>query len=111
MFSIARFATLPSTNANQQEGGIFDSLRRNFLAAIQLTIFEEEVTPSNILEAYTFSFEYAGSVRNHTRRLAGLQLKGSTGEPITVRDAKYGVQMMVRRLVQLSTILPQLPGE
>lgn len=96
-------------NDSHQELGIFDALKKSYLAALQLTIFENKVNPSNVLEAYTFSFKYAGSAEDDSLRLAGMQLDHPAGKA-TVRDVKYGLQMVVRRLVQLSTILPELPG-
>jgi meiosis-specific protein HOP1 len=92
-----------------QELGIFDALKKNYLAALQLTIFENKINPSNVFEAYTFSFKYLGSAKDDSLRLAGMQLEHPAGKA-TVRDVKHGLQLVVRRLVQLSTILPKLPG-
>lgn len=77
---------------------------------MQLTIFEDRVTPTNVFESYTFSFKYSGDEKNDSRRLTGLELQDSSGNPITVRTIKYGLQTMCRKLVELCTHLPELPG-
>lgn len=109
MLSLFQFRSAVDTDYHQ-ELGIFDALAKNYLAAIQLTIFENKINPSNVFEAYTFSFKYTGSANGAGLRLAGMQLDHPTGRLADVRDVKYGIDKIVRRLVLLSTILPELPG-
>lgn len=103
------FKSVEDTDCHQ-ELGIFDALKKNYLAALQLTIFENKINPSNVFEAYTFSFEYVGNANDDSLRLTGMQLEDPAGKA-TIRDVKHGLQLVVRRLVQLSTVLPELPGK
>ena len=106
---LGQFELMLNGNCDQ-ELGIFDALEKRYLAGAQLTIFEDKIDPSNVYEAYTFSFKYSGSSNCQGLGLAGMRLEHRGGKSATVREVKYGVEMLVRRLVLLSTVLPELPG-
>ena len=93
----------------QQEDGAFDALKRNVLRAIQLNIFEQADKPNEVMETYTFTFNYVKSAERPIM-LAGLELKGPRGESITVMNARHALQMFTRRVIALCNTLPDLPG-
>ncbi|KAK2757653.1 DNA binding protein [Arachnomyces sp. PD_36] len=95
------------------ENGIFEALEKNVLEAVQLTVFVDKDAPSNVLESYTFSFKYAGASDDVTNRLSSISLEqtGLTADMKTTRSAKLGLEMIVRRLITLSTFLPLLPNK
>ncbi|KAJ6061568.1 uncharacterized protein N7446_005688 [Penicillium canescens] len=43
------------------EGGIFEAIRQGNLHAVQFTIFDNPDVPENVLESYTFTFDYSGN--------------------------------------------------
>lgn len=83
-------------------------MQRNVLRAIQLNIFEDAKIPSNVVETYTFTFNYIHSSGNGVV-LSGMEMKGPRGEAVTVKNAKYAMQMFIRRLIALCGTLPDLP--
>ncbi|KAF2200317.1 hypothetical protein GQ43DRAFT_79188 [Delitschia confertaspora ATCC 74209] len=90
------------------ENGVFDALRRNVLRAMQLNIFEDPKYPSNIVELYTFSFQYTNT-SDKRRELSGVELTGPQGERVTIKEAKHGLQLFIRRMITLCGTLPDLP--
>ncbi|KAL1964046.1 hypothetical protein VTN77DRAFT_7592 [Rasamsonia byssochlamydoides] len=97
------------------EHGIFDALKRNFLAGIQLTVFVDKNAPENVLESHTLSFKYSGGLGDCDNRLASVSLE-STGLNCvahlhTAKKARVGLEMMIRRLILLNTFLPELPNK
>ncbi|KAK2802102.1 hypothetical protein FQN50_007466 [Emmonsiellopsis sp. PD_5] len=97
------------------EDGIFDALEKNFLDAVQMTIFVDKDKPSQILESYTFTFKYTGGPNDVNSRLASISLDatntGCTAEMKTLRTAQRGLEMIIRRLITLSAFLPILPSQ
>ncbi|KAF3490534.1 uncharacterized protein GIQ15_00051 [Arthroderma uncinatum] len=98
---------------NLLEHGIFDALEKNVLEAVQLTVFVDKENPSHVLESYTFSFNYTRGVHELSRGLetVSLETTGRSTEVKTFRTAKLGLEMIIRRLITLSTFLPILPNK
>ncbi|EGD93486.1 hypothetical protein TESG_01030 [Trichophyton tonsurans CBS 112818] len=99
---------------NLLEHGIFDALEKNVLEAVQLTVFVDKENPSHVLETYTFSFNYTeGGVNELKKGLEAVSLETNvpTIEVKTFRTAKQGLEMIIRRLITLSTFLPILPNK
>ncbi|EEQ30460.1 conserved hypothetical protein [Microsporum canis CBS 113480] len=98
---------------DRNEYGIFDALERNVLEAIQLTVFVDKQNPSHVLESYTFSFNYTEGVQALKRGLEAVSLETTvhSTEVKTFRTAKQGLEMIIRRLITLSTFLPILPNK
>ncbi|MCJ1372482.1 DNA binding protein [Loxospora ochrophaea] len=90
--------------------GIFDALKRNFLAAVQLSVVLDENNPSNVVESYTFSFKYSNHSKSIDRHLVGVTTPGSQDEPVTLESARYDQQEIFCDLVNLTQQLPDLPG-
>ncbi|GAD92959.1 meiosis specific protein Hop1, putative [Paecilomyces variotii No. 5] len=95
------------------EGGIFDALDKNFLEAIQLTVIVDEAHPENVLESYTFTFKYTGANGAADRRLASVSLASTdcVADMKTTQAARLGLEMIIRRMITLSTFLPVLPNK
>ncbi|KAH0562398.1 hypothetical protein GP486_002908 [Trichoglossum hirsutum] len=93
------------------EGGIFDALEKNVLAAIQFAIFLDKDNPEDIAESYTFSFKYQGDPRRGTRRLSGMGIAGPSGQSISLGSARDKLQGFLRSLCTITSLLPALPAE
>ncbi|KAI5298365.1 DNA binding protein, partial [Ascosphaera atra] len=102
---------LKQLNVNQ-ENGVFQALHRNILEAVQITVLADKNKPSHVLETYTFTFSYSGTP-SLDKRLASISLdaNGSQTEIKTLRSARSGIEMIVRRLITLSSFLPRLPSK
>ncbi|EFW21323.1 conserved hypothetical protein [Coccidioides posadasii str. Silveira] len=96
---------------NLLEYGVFDALGKRVLEAVQLTISRDRNTPLQVLESYTFTFAYKVDGKHKVANLASVSLDNGkcTMEVGTLRSAKVGLEMIIRRLITLSTILPNLP--
>ena len=77
---------------------------RHFLASVQLNIILDKKQPSEVVESYTFTFNYEET------HLKGLAISSGTRQPVTIKSAKHGLNMMIRYLIELIQTLPDLPG-
>ncbi|RHZ69383.1 hypothetical protein CDV55_102220 [Aspergillus turcosus] len=95
------------------ENGIFDALKRNVLGAIQFTILVDKDKPENVLETYTFTFKYSRGSGGVNSRLESLSINpvGCVADLKTAQTARVGLETIVRRLITLSTFLPNLPNK
>lgn len=83
-----------------------------------MTVFVDKTESSHVLESYTFTFKYTGGCKqkgagdNIGKRLSSVVLEstGCTADMKTVRTARRGLEMIVRRLITLSAFLPMLPS-
>lgn len=66
-----------------------------------------------MLETYTFSFKYTGARGDVNSRLESLSLDpvGCVADMGSAHSARIGLEMIVRRLITLSTFLPILPSK
>ena len=81
----------------------------NVLAGVQLSIILDKEKPSNVAEAYTFTFKYSDNGGNPERQLDGISISASTGSPISLKDARSDFGMLIRNLIKLTDPLPDLP--
>lgn len=93
-----------------QEKGAFDALQKKVLRALQLTLTENPDHPEEVIESWTFTFNYT-QVEDGEMSLSQISLKTEGGTPITVKNAKYALQTMQRMVVTLCSTLPDLPRE
>lgn len=72
----------------------------------------DEAYPENVLESYTFTFKYTGANGAVDRRLASVSLASTdcVADMKTTQAARLGLEMIIRRLITLSTFLPVLPS-
>ncbi|KAF2754811.1 hypothetical protein EJ05DRAFT_134144 [Pseudovirgaria hyperparasitica] len=92
------------------EHGVFDALRLGVLKGMQLNVFENQDDPSKALETYTFTVQYIESASEGVI-VAGLEIQGPRGQPVTVKSARTGLQQLIRQLVALCGTLPNLPSQ
>ncbi|KZF24910.1 hypothetical protein L228DRAFT_265418 [Xylona heveae TC161] len=103
-------SSLADTLLNWLEYGIFEAIELSYLEGLQLTIYADAQRPENVLETYTFTFQYRTDGSPDKSRLSSIEVESPVGEKVTIKEAKYGLQMLNMRLVALSTFLPQLPA-
>lgn len=69
----------------------------------------------NILESYTFSFDYHKDVTNGSSsarsQIVGLKFSETGGVPVTIRSARSGLARIIDRLLVMDIHLPALPGQ
>lgn len=77
-----------------------------------MTVLVDKDEPQNVLETYTFSFKYTGARGDVNSRLESLSLDpvGCVADMKSAQTARTGLEMIVRRLITLSTFLPALPS-
>ncbi|KAH9079578.1 HORMA domain-containing protein [Lactarius deliciosus] len=111
------------------ENGIFDAIEKQYLRSFIFAIYLDPEDPNNIIEAYTFNFEY--------RRIAGTDVVvpimslgedmkklslgngGYSKDPITVanaagrlptfKDVKRSLKTLIKTLIQAITQMDSLP--
>lgn len=91
-----------------QEKGAFEALQKKVLRAIQLTLSEDPDHPEEVIECWTFTFNYM-QVEEGEVSLSQISLKTEGGTAVTVKNAKYALQTMQRMVVTLCGTLPDLP--
>lgn len=68
----------------------------------------------NILESYTFSFDYHKGVSNGSSngrsQIVGLRFSETDGVPVTITSARSGLARIIDRLLVMDVRLPALPG-
>jgi hypothetical protein len=77
-----------------------------------MTVIVDKDAPENVLESYTFSFKYTGALGELNTCLSTISL-GATGcvaDMRTMQTARLGIEMIVRRLITLTSFLPMLPS-
>ncbi|KAH7383237.1 HORMA domain-containing protein [Pyrenochaeta sp. MPI-SDFR-AT-0127] len=90
------------------ETGIFDALRRGYLKSLHLSVHESSERPSDVLEAWTWTFHYVAST-DGTHTLESIDLKDDIGYTITLRQAKLSLNDFIRKLTGMCATLPALP--
>ena len=94
----------------ENQNGILEGLLRKNLSAVQFNIVTGSKDPSNILESYTFSFQYSENENKTDLQLVGLTLLDPHGEPINRASAKHELFQIVSHLIKLNVYFPALPG-
>ncbi|KAF2739617.1 DNA-binding protein [Polyplosphaeria fusca] len=93
---------------NWLQTGVFDALQRSYLRGLQISMFEDRNHPTQIVELYSFTFNYAVSA-DGSRTVAAMDISRPGGESLTIRHTNAGVQALVREIALLSGTLPLLP--
>ena len=90
---------------------MFEALTKKVLVAIQLTVVVDTECPTNVLESYTFGFNYTGGPNDVNRRLESLSIEpmGYAADVKSVHSARMDIEMIVKRLIIMSTFMPILP--
>jgi meiosis-specific protein len=71
-------------------------------------LFEDRNDPANIIELYSFTFNYAVS-SNGSRTIAAMEISGPAGQQLTIKQSNAGVQTLLRKIAFASSSLPLLP--
>lgn len=90
---------------------ILEEVLKKRLTSVRFTIYADVENPSDILESYTLSFQYAEHARSEDSEIVALSLAGPHGEPMTMKGAISGVQKIIKRLIEIDINLPALPGQ
>ncbi|KAF1984222.1 HORMA-domain-containing protein [Aulographum hederae CBS 113979] len=91
------------------EKGAFDALKKKYLHAIQLTIFEDPNAPTEVIETYTFTINYITNDGDGPS-LQNVSFQGLHGETVTVKNVRYALAAFTRKLIALCNSLPDLPA-
>ncbi|KAJ7264961.1 HORMA domain-containing protein [Mycena haematopus] len=112
---------------NYLEHGIFDALQKQYLRSFIFAIYLDEKDPNNIVEAYTFNFQYHTIPGTDTvipvmslgDDLDKMSLKDSAKDPVaqaakkgkapTVKDVKKSVKTILKTLIHSTTQMDILP--
>ncbi|CCK69524.1 Hop1p KNAG_0C04220 [Huiozyma naganishii CBS 8797] len=87
------------------EKGVFQSIRLKYLKALSLGVFLDENNPTELLENYTFSFEY-----DEANNISLQITHGDEKEkPISLLDSRRMVQQLMRRFIIITQSLEPLP--
>ncbi|CAF9927706.1 DNA binding protein [Imshaugia aleurites] len=89
---------------------IFKGLLDRSLDGFQFSIYADKSRPSDILELYTFSFQYRDGKAGE-RELMGLTAPGRGSSMITTKNIRYGMVNMINQLDSHRQQLPVLPKE
>ncbi|KAJ3760807.1 HORMA domain-containing protein [Lentinula raphanica] len=110
---------------NYLEYGIFDALQKQYLRSFIFAIYLDNKDPNNIVEAYTFNFQYhtiAGTdivvpVMSLSDDLRRMSLRGKdpvaeaakSGASPTLKDVKRSVKTLLKTLITSMTQMDVLP--
>lgn len=89
---------------NWLEKGVFQSIKLKYLKALSLGIFLNEDDPTDLLENYTFMFEYDGSDNFHMKVGCDRDV-----ESISLLDSRKMAQQLMRRFIIITQSLEPLP--
>lgn len=89
---------------------IFKGLLDRSLDGVQFSIYADKSRPSEILELYTFSFQYRNG-KDGERRLVGLTAPGRGSSMITTKSVRTGMINVIDQLNNYQQQLPSLPKE
>ena len=97
---------------------IFDGLLGRTLDGFRLCIYADKAKPFNILESYTFSFQYPSNVVGAPQHLVGsigrdarLRLECPRDAPVLVAGAWSNIQRFMREIHNFHQTLPDLPSQ
>lgn len=91
---------------NWLEKGVFQSIKLKYLKALSLGIFLNEDDPTDLLENYTFTFEY-GSGDNFRMKIGSSE--HDEAESISLLDSRKMAQQLMRRFIIITQSLEPLP--
>lgn len=84
-------------------------LRRN-LDGVRFCIYADKSNPWNVLEAYTFSFNYSNNGLGTHQKLVGIGFSNDDRPPVSIGGARSSLENFMNRLHHFDQNLPDLPG-
>ena len=97
-------------NKLNSQDEIFKGLLDRSLDGVQFSIYANKSRPSQVLELYTFSFQYRHG-KDGERRLMGLTPPGRDSVTITTRSVRSGMVNVMDQLHDYQQQLPTLPSK
>ncbi|TFK54684.1 DNA-binding protein [Heliocybe sulcata] len=112
------------------ENGIFDALQKQYLRSFIFAVYLDQQDPNNIVEAYTFNFNYYKppgsdaaipimSLGDDLMKMSLNQCHGEDADPVaeaikqgktpTLGEVKRSVKTLVKNLIQATTQMDALP--
>jgi hypothetical protein len=87
-----------------QEDGVFDALRLAYLDILHLFVTSSASDDAEILESYTYAFEYQG------QQVSSVRI-GETGGALSMAASQKSFKAAIRALLRTMKDLPYLPGQ
>lgn len=81
------------------------------MAAVQFSVYADKDNPSDVVEAYTFKFQYLDNPANARHKLISMTLPDACEKLVTVISGETGLQEILDCLWEYDKSLPDLPGE
>ncbi|KAL1631007.1 hypothetical protein SLS56_004681 [Neofusicoccum ribis] len=91
-----------------QQEGAFEAIKKGYLRSMQLKIFKDKDHPENVLETYTWNFGYDRHTGSEHMVTSNLELKGSQGKAVNIKDLTSGLARLVHDFSYLTDKLPKL---
>ncbi|EGP88974.1 uncharacterized protein MYCGRDRAFT_91969 [Zymoseptoria tritici IPO323] len=91
------------------EQGAFPALKQGTLHAVQVCVHLNSDDREQVVETYTFTIKYHTD-ESSGETLAGLEVDGPKGDPLTLEATSEAMQKMIRGITKLTEKLPGLPG-
>ena len=89
---------------------VFKGLDERSLDGVQFSIYADKSNPSEILELYTFAFQYHDA-KDSGRRLMGFTAPSPGGATITTQSITYDMVNLIDQLKNYQHQLPALPSK
>lgn len=93
---------------NWLEKGVFQSIKLRYLKALSLGIFLKEDDPTDLLENYTFTFDY-DEENNFKLRIGSSNNDEDGTSTISLLDSRKMAQQLMRRFIIITQSLEPLP--
>ncbi|KAF2690176.1 hypothetical protein K458DRAFT_99667 [Lentithecium fluviatile CBS 122367] len=90
------------------ENGVFDAVNKGYVAEIQLSIVQDASQPTQVLELYSFTFQYSDS-ETSSNPSVNVQMNGPRNTKVSLFNARQALNTVIKNMVGLSGILPHLP--
>ncbi|KIN04926.1 hypothetical protein OIDMADRAFT_177279 [Oidiodendron maius Zn] len=90
------------------ERGVAHALERKYLSTLQLSFYQCEVTPSDLIEAYVISITYDKGVPSLQLDKESRAGRKSIGTSLLLSDAKLGIRNLINGIIVSAQ---DLPGE
>ncbi|SMQ49166.1 unnamed protein product [Zymoseptoria tritici ST99CH_1A5] len=92
------------------EQGAFPALKQGTLHAVQVCVHLNSDDREQVVETYTFTIKYHTD-ESSGETLAGLEVDGPKGDPLTLEATSEAMQKMIRGITKLTEKLPSLPDK
>ena len=107
---LARGHSLQAGKIHAWLESIFDALKQKYLHSVQLCVLPDRENRQNVIEAYTLTIEYTQDSLYQERQIDGIVISRDRGRKVTIKNARNGLDHLIRNLIVLTESLPYLPG-